>query len=560
MKRILHTICLALLPFLVNAQIVITEIMFNPPESGTDTYEFIELFNNSSDAIDMEGYTLEGAEHTFTGTTIGAGEYLVMAVNQMELDALLGTSSIQWDSGALKNGGEAITLKDSNGDVVDMVEYGAGGDWPTEATGGGSSMELCDVDSDNNDPENWVASTKATGKIVNGTEIMASPGEANCEVVAAATITANSDNTFTPAEVTIFVGETVQWNNGGGFHNVNGNQSTFPGNPESFGNGAASADAWTYNYTFNAAGEYDYQCDPHAGLGMAGRVIVLDPYSEVDIVDVIDEDGEGVSTSLGDKVYVQGIVNSINWRSNGLDFILSDDSNNGIFIFNQFDDLGYTVTEGDEIVVKGVIGQFNGRTQVNAEEVSMMGSGNSTIVPEVVSNISEETEGKVVELKNFSIVDENDWKGTGSYNVEISDGTNTLEIRIINTTDLEGESIPQSPFDVTGVSSQYDTSQPYEDGYQLLIRYRSDIKDLSNSQDLDLLGNVTVYPNPVKEVLNIETDIRDIEKIIILNSLGMEVRKENFSDNLNINELPEGLYTLRLLKDMYSGDYKFVKF
>ena len=45
-----------------------------------------------------------------------------------------------------------------------------------------------------------------------------------------------TNNKFTPAEITISQGDTVTWTNSEGTHNVNGLQSKFPSNPESFGN------------------------------------------------------------------------------------------------------------------------------------------------------------------------------------------------------------------------------------------------------------------------------------------------------------------------------------
>ena len=77
---------------------------------------------------------------------------------------------------------------------------------------------------------------------------------------------------FTPQTVTITAGDKVVWTNNGGTHNVDGKMSTFPANPESFGNSVGSG--WTYEFTFNTAGTYNYQCDPHAGFGMTGVVIV----------------------------------------------------------------------------------------------------------------------------------------------------------------------------------------------------------------------------------------------------------------------------------------------
>lgn len=77
---------------------------------------------------------------------------------------------------------------------------------------------------------------------------------------------------YTPSQLTITAGDKVIWKNNGGSHNVNGTQSTFPNNPASFGNNLGSG--WTYEYVFTTAGTYNYQCDPHADMGMVGKVIV----------------------------------------------------------------------------------------------------------------------------------------------------------------------------------------------------------------------------------------------------------------------------------------------
>ena len=39
-------------------------------------------------------------------------------------------------------------------------------------------------------------------------------------------------STFSPSSLTINVGDTVNWNNTAGYHNVNATQATFPNNPE----------------------------------------------------------------------------------------------------------------------------------------------------------------------------------------------------------------------------------------------------------------------------------------------------------------------------------------
>ncbi len=90
---------------------------------------------------------------------------------------------------------------------------------------------------------------------------------------------------FSPENITITAGQTVQWNNTGGEHNVNGSLATYPNNPEGFFSGAPEEAPWTYDFTFTQPGVYDYQCDPHTGFGMFGTVTVLPaPPSTPDLI------------------------------------------------------------------------------------------------------------------------------------------------------------------------------------------------------------------------------------------------------------------------------------
>lgn len=77
---------------------------------------------------------------------------------------------------------------------------------------------------------------------------------------------------FNPQELTITAGDEVIWKNEDGTHNVNGSKSVYASNPLSFGNNLGSG--WTYKFVFNTAGTYNYQCDPHASMGMVGKIVV----------------------------------------------------------------------------------------------------------------------------------------------------------------------------------------------------------------------------------------------------------------------------------------------
>ena len=74
--------------------------------------------------------------------------------------------------------------------------------------------------------------------------------------------------TFTPDEITILVGDTVQWDNIEGFHSVLADDSSFTSGPP------ASA-PWTFSHTFNSPGTFAYYCEVHGGPGGTGMSGVI---------------------------------------------------------------------------------------------------------------------------------------------------------------------------------------------------------------------------------------------------------------------------------------------
>ena len=106
----------------------------------------------------------------------------------------------------------------------------------------------------------------ALGLAVVGAAIAAVPAQAQDPVTVEA-----GNYSFTPASVTVAIGQTVRFTNAGGTHNVH-----FNGEASLFAPALPSGAAWLAgpSKTFLTAGEYRFVCDPHQDLGMQGTVVV----------------------------------------------------------------------------------------------------------------------------------------------------------------------------------------------------------------------------------------------------------------------------------------------
>ncbi|MEO8353178.1 MAG: lamin tail domain-containing protein, partial [Chthoniobacteraceae bacterium] len=139
--------------------------------------EWVELYNKGADPVNLAGWTLDGGtSFTFpAGTTIEAGEYLVVAKNATALAAKWPEQSARIlgnFSGSLSNRGERLALKDANGNPADELHYYTGGAWPETADGGGASLELRDPRADNAIGGAWAANQGSGGGWENVTYTM----------------------------------------------------------------------------------------------------------------------------------------------------------------------------------------------------------------------------------------------------------------------------------------------------------------------------------------------------------------------------------------------------
>jgi len=85
-------------------------------------------------------------------------------------------------------------------------------------------------------------------------------------------------------------------------------------------------------------------------------------------------------------------------------------------------------------------------------------------------------------------------------------------------------------------------------------------------ENLEILVNVTVYPNPASEVLNIrfEKPLDSDMNLVLLSQDGRLVKRDvieatTFEKQMSMENLPSGIYFLRLIKGKLSNVYKVVR-
>ncbi len=158
-------------------KIVITEIMYNVPEAGTGSFEFIELYNNDVAVVNLQNwYFSQGVDFVFPNVNIAPGARLVIAQNAATILNTFGINALQWTSGNLDDAGEVIELRNQFTTVCDYVSYDDVAPWPVSADGYGPSLTLCDASSDNSLAGNWSASIELAAVISGGVDVYATAG------------------------------------------------------------------------------------------------------------------------------------------------------------------------------------------------------------------------------------------------------------------------------------------------------------------------------------------------------------------------------------------------
>ncbi len=153
--------------------------------------------------------------------------------------------------------------------------------------------------------------------------------------------------------------------------------------------------------------------------------------------------------------------------------------------------------EGDEVEATGTIGFYNGKLQLTGPDfvVTVLSSGNPLPDPELITTEELATNGEqyescLIQINDVTIVG-GDWPAEGdNANLDIVDETGVPTIlRIDRDTDIDGSPPPDEPFCVVGLGGQYDSSSPYDEGYQIQPRSLEDFVDCPVTEMVCCVGS-----------------------------------------------------------------------
>ena len=201
-------------------------------------------------------------------------------------------------------------------------------------------------------------------------------------------------------------------------------------------------------------------------------------FAQVTAISTVREDlnNDFIPDHLGETFTIQGIVISPNFQTNNISYFI-DDGTGGIDLFHS----GSTtpvLNLGDEVMVTGDVSQYNGLTELipaSESDIQVVSTGNPVPSPIVLTLAqyfadAESYESRLIGFMNLTKVG-GTWPSGANGTIQMSDGNDTIDVFIDKDTDIDDNAEPAWPKDVIAIGSQFTTSTPPNDGYEVDPRY-----------------------------------------------------------------------------------------
>jgi phosphatidylserine/phosphatidylglycerophosphate/cardiolipin synthase-like enzyme len=440
--KYIYTLLLALLFGASQAQVVINEV--DADQVGTDAAEFIELYGAPGQSLNgMVMVWFNGAAATsykavdLSGNVIPASGYFVIG------NAGVANVNITFTGNTLQNGADGIAIYTAtvaawpNGTavsatgLVDALVYG---------TADADATNLLTVLTPG---QPQADETAATPTLNNSSSRLPDGGAPfNTSAYVAQLPTPGASNTGT---ISGCMDNTAC--NYNALAITDNGSCTFPG------------DACNDNIPTTTGDTYDVNCDC-AGTPIAGGTI-----------------SAARIAGVGAAVSVTGIVTNGTEMGSSVRYI--QDSQAGIAIYPGVDWASWPAAplRGDLVTVSGVITEFNGLLEIGPTltAVTVNSSNNTLPTNQLVTPnmIAEAYEGELVTVDNVvfdlagSVISAN-----STYSYLANGQSGVIYIRAGSV--LVGTNLPASAITLVGIVSQFDNTEPFDAGYQILPRDEND--------------------------------------------------------------------------------------
>ncbi|MFT5513652.1 MAG: putative extracellular nuclease, partial [Bacteroidia bacterium] len=555
-----------------------TEIFFSEYIEGSGNSKAVEIYNPTSSAIDLSGYSIFNIVNGGTATNSFAlygslpayGVFIIAADGANAAIASVADTLLTYPSIIHFNGDDAVILLKGT-DTIDRIGESyvdPGSSW-TVGSGSTKDNTLVRKSTIKGGQTDWTKGAGEWDTYAQNTFTYIGSHTSDCYVPAnpelgfaqnsmkvsetdgAIMVNVSISNPSSTADATVEVHIT-------GGSAANGTEYTAT-SPTTLTFAMSTTGDQTFNITINdnTMSELDKTIEltlrNATGADLSDSTMTVnienDDYWVATIKDVRENDNDWKPKFDGQKVEVTGVVYGIDLDgNNGISFTIID-STAGINIFNFRDVSDYVVNETDEITVRGYITSYNGLTELFADSIKVNGS--STLkTPTVVTKPTEETESDFIEIRKVWIADTTTvWPNNG--NVSITNGTDTFLLRVDkDVTDMVGVSVDNDTMDILGIGGQFDNSAfPLDAGYQIFPRGIADIMqwDKTSVKDFSLIASV--FPNPSTGVINVSA-VQPIVHISVINAMGNTVISQPVTNTLgtsiNLSEFAAGVYFITI--------------
>ena len=167
-----------------------------------------------------------------------------------------------------------------------------------------------------------------------------------------------------------------------------------------------------------------------------------------------------------------------------------------------------SIQRGDSVTATGVLFEFSGLLELSpTTSYSILGQGTlpePLLIP--ITSANESLEGQLVQIDNVTFVQSGVF-ANGSSTVQITDGSNTLDVRINGSTDIDGTAVPTGPVNIVALLGQFNAN------HQLIPRDLNDISPyVAPAREINIkLGGNNVLNNETYVVGNTPSTVLTVE-------------------------------------------------